>query len=260
MNTMNQMNTMNLFNLTFELEGREYSLYADSEEVRRRVLAEVNANSLAKYNWFKENTGEKHWVLYNTEMYEIIKNGNCKRLYLHYKEDSNLAPVTPINMTSCYFMFAGCSKLIQLDLSGFDTRNVIDMRCMFEDCLRLTKLDLSSFKTSKVTLMISMFNSCVSLTQLDLSSFDTSSVISMSGMFYNCFSLAALNISNFNTSSVTEMDCMFTGCSNLVQLDVSKFDTSKVVTILNIEEISTTNEIHSSRKEEQNEINEPIQP
>ena len=32
MNTMNQMNTMNLFNLTFELEGREYSLNADSEE------------------------------------------------------------------------------------------------------------------------------------------------------------------------------------------------------------------------------------
>ena len=35
------------------------------------------------------------------------EDGNCKRLYLHYKEDSNLAPVTPINMTSCYFMFAG---------------------------------------------------------------------------------------------------------------------------------------------------------
>ena len=218
-------------NLTFTLKGKIYSLNVNSEEEREKVKEEVNTNSLAKYDWFKETTGKENWVLYNTEMYEITKNGNCKRLYLHYKEDSNLAPVTPINMTSCYFMFAGCSKLIQLDLSGFDTRNVIDMRCMFEDCLRLTKLDLSSFKTSKVTLMISMFNSCVSLTQLDLSSFDTSSVISMSGMFYNCFSLAALNISNFNTSSVTEMDCMFTGCSNLVQLDVSKFDTSKVVTM-----------------------------
>ena len=124
MNTMNTMNAMNLFNLTFELEGREYSLNVDSEEERRRVLAEVNANSLAKYNWFKENTGEKHWVLYNTEMYEITKNGNCKRLYLHYKGGSILAPATPINMTSCYCMFVGCSKLIQLDLSGFDTRNV----------------------------------------------------------------------------------------------------------------------------------------
>lgn len=46
---MNTMNTMNLFNLTFKLEGREYSLNVDSEEERRRVLAEVNANSLDKY-------------------------------------------------------------------------------------------------------------------------------------------------------------------------------------------------------------------
>lgn len=70
---MNTMNTMNLFNLTFELEGREYSLNVNSEEEREKVKQEVNANSLAKYNWFKENTGEKHWVLYNTEMYEITK-------------------------------------------------------------------------------------------------------------------------------------------------------------------------------------------
>lgn len=151
-------------NLTFELEDREYSLNVNSEEERRRVLAEVNANSLAKYNWFKENTGEKHWVLYNTEMYEITKNGNCKRLYLHYKEDSNLAPVTPINMTSCYCMFVGCSKLIQLDLSDFDTRNVIDMRSMFEDCLSLITIYISNkWSTDRVTYARNMFKECCSL-------------------------------------------------------------------------------------------------
>lgn len=47
---MNTMNTMNLFNLTFELEGREYSLNVNSEEEREKVKQEVNANSLAKYN------------------------------------------------------------------------------------------------------------------------------------------------------------------------------------------------------------------
>lgn len=40
----------------------------------------------------------------------------------------------------------------------------------------------------------------------------------------------------------------------------SSVQTALQSSILNIEEISTTNEIHSSRKEEQNEINEPIQP
>lgn len=60
-------------NLTFELEGNTYSLNINSAEERERVKEEVNANSLAKYDWFKETTGKEHWVLYNTEMYEYIK-------------------------------------------------------------------------------------------------------------------------------------------------------------------------------------------
>lgn len=59
-------------NLTFTLEGKTYSLNVNSEKERERVKAEVNANTLTKYDWFKEETGEKHWVLYNTEMYEVI--------------------------------------------------------------------------------------------------------------------------------------------------------------------------------------------
>lgn len=161
---MNTMNTMNLFNLTFELEGREYSLNVNSEEEREKVKQEVNANSLAKYDWFKETTGKEHWVLYNTEMYEITKNGNCKRLYLHYKEDNNLAPVTPINMTSCYFMFTYCSKLTQLDFTLFDTRNVTDTRWMFEHCEKLTTIFISDkWSMDRVTNAMDMFKECCSL-------------------------------------------------------------------------------------------------
>lgn len=49
-------------NLTFSLEGRTYSLNVNSEEERKRVKKEVNANSLAKYDWFKEVIGKEHWV------------------------------------------------------------------------------------------------------------------------------------------------------------------------------------------------------
>ena len=40
-------------NLTFTLEGKTYSLNVNSEKERERVKAEVNANSLTKYDWFK---------------------------------------------------------------------------------------------------------------------------------------------------------------------------------------------------------------
>lgn len=55
-------------------------------------------------------------------------------------------------------MFRNCSGLTSLDLSGFNTQNVTDMRGMFYNCSGLTTLDLSSFNTQNVTNMNLMFN------------------------------------------------------------------------------------------------------
>ena len=215
-------------NITFELEGKIYSLNVNSEEERERVKEEVNTNVLAKYDWFKEKTGENHWVLYNTEMYEIV-NDKWNGQYLHYMEDCDLTPIMPINTTSCYMMFSECKSLTQLDLSNFDTRQVTTMINMFCRCYRLTQLDLSSFDTHNVTRMNGMFSCCESLNQLDLNNFDTSKVTDMQAMFYYCKNLTSLDISNFDTSRVTGMNYMFLGCELLIQLDLNNFNTSKVI-------------------------------
>ena len=89
-------------------------------------------------------------------------------------------------------MFAYCSGLTSLDLSGFDTSAVTSMDSMFAYCSGLTSLDLSGFDTSAVTSMLSMFESCSGLTSLDLSGFDTSAVTSMDYMFAYCSSLTSL--------------------------------------------------------------------
>ena len=213
-------------NLTFELDGRTYSLNVNSKEERERIKEEVNANSLTKYDWFKEETGEEHWVTYNTEMYEIIRDDI---FYLHYKEDSNLTPIIPINATSCYSMFEECSKYTSFDLSNFDTSKVTNMSYMFYNCSNLTSLDFSNCNTSKVTSIHWMFCNCSKLVSLDLSSFSTSKVTDMSHMFCNCKSLTTLDLSSFDTSNVTYMRWMFKCCSSLTQLDLSNFDTSKVI-------------------------------
>lgn len=209
-------------NLTFSLEGKTYSLNVNSEEERERVKAEVNTNSLAKYDWFKEETGEKHWVLYNTEMYEMIRDDI---FYLHYKKDSNLAPVIPINASSCYKMFY---EIIEHNSSNFDTSKMTDMSWMFDNCLILTTLDLSNFDTSNVTNMSYMFSECKSLTSLDLSNFDTSKVTDMSYMFSYCSMLISLDLSSFDTSNVTDMSYMFEDCTGLTLLDLSNFNTENV--------------------------------
>lgn len=215
-------------NLIFSLEGKICSLNVNSEDERKRVKKEVNTNSLTKYDWFKEETGAHHWVFYNTKMYEIVYDRFSCINYLHYKEDSSLTPIIPLNTTSCYKMFYDCCTLIQLDLSNFDTSNVVNMYCMFSDCKSLTQIDLSNFDTSKVINMRGMFYHCKVLIQLDLSHFDTSKVTTMYCMFCRCEALTQLDISSFNISQVTDMCYMFSYCSNLALLDLSSFNTNKV--------------------------------
>lgn len=125
-------------------------------------------------------------------------------------------------------MFVGCSNLVDMSLTWFDTAAVTDMGAMFMNCSALTSLDLSNFDTSAVTDMSSMFRGCSALTALDLSNFDTSKVDDTTYMFENCSSLTSLDLSSFDTSAVTAMIDMFNGCSSLTSLDLSSFDASKV--------------------------------
>lgn len=165
---------------------------------------------------------------YDVRMFEICTDENSAK-YLHYKENCNLTPVMPEGYMSCYYMFAGCSNMTQLDLSNFNTIDVFDMSGMFYGCKSLTRLDLSGFDTSKVKYMSDMFSDCKSLTSLDLSSFDTSKVIDTSRMFYGCESLTELDLSNFDALSVTDISGMFAHCESLAQLDLSNFNPRSIV-------------------------------
>ena len=131
-------------------------------------------------------------------------------------------------VTNMRFMFYNCSSLKSIDLSRFDTSKVTDMDAMFHGCSSLESIDLSNFNTSKVTDMGYMFYYCSSLKSIDLSNFDTSKVTDMDAMFYGCSSLEFIDLSNFVTSNVIDMGHMFKGCSSLESIDLSNFDTSKV--------------------------------
>lgn len=110
--------------------------------------------------------------------------------------------------TSAEKMFYCCRALNEIDLSGFETSQVTNMRCMFQES-GLKTLDLTSFDTAKVTDMSHMFSDCGSLESVDVSSFDTSSVQSMKYMFANCPSVKTLDLSSFDTRNVGDFSYMF---------------------------------------------------
>ena len=55
-------------------------------------------------------------------------------------------------------MFYACSSLTNVDLSNFNTENLIDMSFMFFKCSSLTNINLSNFKTNNVNNMSCMFS------------------------------------------------------------------------------------------------------
>ena len=184
-----------------------------------------------------QKAGQK--IQFNEDCYGMFKCSDS--VYVYTFVDGKFYYPKNINITSILFSdFIDTSKTTdmrhmfadykgsELDVSHFDTSNVMHMKSMFSDCKALVTLDVSHFDTSKVTTLANMFNGCESLASLDVSHFDTSKVTDMSNMFQRCESLATVNVSNWNTNNVTNMQNMFYGCNALTTLDVSNWNTSNV--------------------------------
>ena len=102
------------------------------------------------------------------------------------------------------------------------------MQYMFDGCKSLASLDVSMFDTGNVLNMCNMFSGCSSLTELDLMNFSTSNVQTMDNMFAGNSSLVWIFAdSKFSTASCTRGNGMFNGCESLlgaINYDASKTD------------------------------------
>ena len=204
-----------------------------------KILLQTDLNSI--YSNFSnitltiKGTGFKNIFSQTFKFYpnEIYINGvfqtNINYTYYFTEENNNVELIwNNNNITNCHSMFSDCKDIEKIDMSSFNTSQVIIMNSMFKGCKYLVSLNLINIETSKVKYMISMFEECTSLTSLDLSYFDTSQVQSMERMFKRCKKLASLDLSNFNTSNVGDMGIMFDGCQKMTSLNISTFITYKV--------------------------------
>ena len=130
----------------------------------------------------------------NTELYIKKENKEKKEKYKKYfipeeKGIYNIKLKFNINLTDCSYMFAGCEKIINMDLIKFNTKYVKNMRYMFYGCQNLKSINLYSFNTINCMDISHMFEECKNLEYLDLSSFRINNTKHMSNMFINCFKL-----------------------------------------------------------------------
>ena len=216
-----------------DVDATEYgtSNYNDGVLAQKAKLTEINITENGTYTKEDGYSNVVVDVKAPTETVDLktgIKFGNSTLSAMPF------TLICDSGVTDISHLFSYCMNLTTLDVSNFDTINVMYMQEMFYYCRSLTTLDLSNFDTSKVTNIADMFNSCEKLTTLNLSNFNTINVTNMSTMFYNCKNLTTLDLSNFNTSNLTSMGYMFYDCRNLTTLDLSNFNTSKVYYIVNM--------------------------
>ena len=98
---------------------------------------------------------------------EIYINGNNQSLittqYDLNQTDNIIKLVWNRQLITCYNMFNGCTNIIEIDLSNFDSSQVEKMSSMFEGCTSLSSINFINFNTSNVRTMTNTFKDCKSL-------------------------------------------------------------------------------------------------
>lgn len=147
------------------------------------------------------------------------------------KDEVNSELCTYINdkpVVSMYGTFSE-SEAKSIDISSFNTSNVVNMGWMFFSVLNISSINTNSFDTSNVVDMSYMFSS-TQISSIDLNTFNTSNVTNMEGMFSFNSELIELDLSTFDTSNVTNMEMLFSSSEKLKTIYVSdKFVTTSVV-------------------------------
>ncbi|MBQ6790615.1 MAG: BspA family leucine-rich repeat surface protein [Paludibacteraceae bacterium] len=147
----------------------------------------------------KKNKGNSSWIL-------AEEHGGFSEAQREAVEsiviDEALKDLKPTDMSFWFANFPNAEKIEHLDY--INTDNVVSMLSLFAGCTRLVQLDLSSFKTDKVTDMSYMFSGCAELRLIEFGSdFKTDNVTDMRDMFAGCRSLKRLDLDYFNTENVT---------------------------------------------------------
>ena len=131
----------------------------------------------------------------NTEIFINEKQLKFQRSFNPEKEGIYSVIIKFHNpLKDCSYMFYGCDNIIGIDLSSFDTKNIINMKNMFMFCINLKSIDLSNFNTTNVENMENMFYRCKNLIKLNLTSFDIKNVKNISGFIDGCNSLKEINV------------------------------------------------------------------
>ena len=181
-------------------------------------------------------------ICYGSDATKIYANPDSSYMFSSFTSvySADLSGIDTSDVINMKGMFKGASMLNPIDVSRFDTRKVQDMSEMFSGIRYLSRgsatitLNLSNFNTANVVNIKGMFKDSSRITDINMSSFNTSKVTDMSEMFYGATKLPTINLSSFDFQNVTDMNSMFFQLPNLQTVIASRFNTGKVTNFKNM--------------------------
>ena len=137
-------------------------------------------------------------------------------------------------VTSFERMFSGNDYLTTISFSpSFNTENITNMEGWFNACNKLISVDLSHLNFRNVIFLGLSFGKSKSLKTVDLSNINAEKLTDMAGTFYGSSSLTFINLTNFNAPELWQMIHTFRECTSLISIDFTNFRAPKLITLQN---------------------------
>ena len=126
-------------------------------------------------------------------------------------------------------IFDRLNKVEVVDISGWDTSNVITMEDMFCFCDKLKNIiGIENLDVSNVEYANNMFYVCKKLVELDLTNWNPISLEYAYDMFSSCSNLKIIkNIENWQLPNIKDVSYMFYKCAKL-DVDLSNWDLTNI--------------------------------
>ena len=122
---------------------------ADEDKCKDKKEDEIDEDQYKiRHDKLNEMNESNTYLYINDIKYKFQKYFNFKKVG-EYKIKIKLNFL----IKDCSFMFYNCKNIINIDLSNFNTMNIINMDRMFCSCENLIHLNLSNFETKNVTNM-----------------------------------------------------------------------------------------------------------
>ena len=117
-----------------------------------------------------------------------------------------------------------------LDISGWDTHNIVDMSYMFSKTKNVKQVIFGNIDMRNARILARLFYCNKDISKVDLSGIKVENIESTNSMFYLCLNLSSIRLwDGYQLDKGFEFSNMFRGCAKLIDLELNHFDLNQVI-------------------------------